>query len=95
MFLKIKRLSKFEAFENLTCLPISRLPPMFMQGNIYFHLCSYQCVQLVTVYFYSAEHLKNNWVGFSLFYTPHVDVGMQKGDCNDSEFKQAHCMVSS
>lgn len=94
MLLKIKRLSKFEVFEDLACLPISRLPPMFMQGKIYFHLCNYQCVQLVTVYFYFAEHLKNNWVGFSPFSNPHVDTGMQSGNCNDSEFKQANCTVS-
>ena len=99
MFLKIKRLGKFEVFEDFACLPVSRLPPMFMQGNIYFHLCNYQCVQLVTVYFYFAEHLKNKFfklfkVGSSPFSNPHVDTGMQSGNCNDSEFKQANCTVS-
>ena len=63
-------------------------------GNIYFHLCNYQCVQLATVYFYFAEPLKNNWVGFSPFSNPDVDTSMQSGNCNDSEFKQASCTVS-
>ena len=51
------------------------------------------------VYFYFAEHLKDIFfklfkVGSSPFSNPHVDTGMQSGNCNDSEFEQANCTVS-